>query len=83
VPTLILKTFIPIGGKYMQMIPINSSAISAAGYDAYTNQMVIIFRDNPVNYTFYNVPFQVFNEFMASPSRGRYYHEYIEGNYRG
>lgn len=67
----------------MQMIPINSSAINAVGYDAETKQMVIRFRDNPLGYTFYNVPFQVFNEFMASPSRGRYYHEYIEGRYRG
>jgi len=71
-------------GENMKMIPLNgSSAIVAAGYDAYTNQMGIQFTNNPTVYIFYNVPFQVFNEFMSSSSRGDYYHRYIEGNYKG
>jgi len=67
----------------MNMIPVRSSAIRAIGYDADTKQLGIQFTSHSTIYTFYNVPFQVFNELMASPSKGNYYHAYIEGNYRG
>lgn len=67
----------------MNMIPVRSSAISAVGYDATSKQLFIKFNNNPIAYTFYNVPLQVFNELMASPSKGSYYHNYIEGRYRG
>ncbi|WP_354667329.1 KTSC domain-containing protein [Acinetobacter sp. Ac_5812] len=65
------------------MIPVRSSAIDAIGYDVTTKQLAIKFINNPISYTFYNVPFQVFNELMAAPSKGAYYHKYIEGRYRG
>jgi hypothetical protein len=67
----------------MDMIPVRSSAIDAIGYDANTKQMSIKFNNNSIAYTFYNVPFQVFNELMAAPSKGIHYHNYIEGRYRG
>lgn len=67
----------------VNMIPVRSSAIDAIGYDADSKQMAIKFNNNPIAYTFYNVPFQVFNELMAAPSKGAYYHRYIEGRYRG
>ena len=67
----------------MNMIGVRSSAISAIGYDVDSRQLGIKFNNNPITYTFYNVPFQIFNEFMAASSKGGYYHRNIEGNYRG
>lgn len=67
----------------MNMIPVRSSAINAIGYDANTKQLGIQFTSHSIVYIFYHVPFQVFNELMAAPSKGDYYHRYIEGNYKG
>jgi hypothetical protein len=67
----------------MNMISVRSSSIYAVGYDPDTRQLGIRFNNNPKTYTFYNVPFQIYNELMAASSKGRYYHTNIEGRYRG
>jgi hypothetical protein len=48
-----------------------------------TQNSSIQFTSHSTVYIFYHVPFQVFNELMAAPSKGDYYHRYIEGNYKG
>jgi hypothetical protein len=56
--------------------------LNAIGYDANTKQLGFNLKPFHSLY-FYHVPFQVFNELMAAPSKGDYYHRYIEGNYKG
>jgi hypothetical protein len=65
------------------MIRVRSSSIDAVGYNPDTNHLYIKFKNNPKNYTFYNVPSHIYNELMAAASKGRYYHRNIEGRYRG
>ncbi|TCB80106.1 KTSC domain-containing protein [Acinetobacter sp. ANC 3781] len=67
----------------MDMICVRSSSINAVGYNPDTNHLYIKFNNNPKTYTFYNLPFQIYNELRAAASKGRYYHRNIEGRYKG
>lgn len=69
--------------EQVDMIRVRSSSINAVGYNPDTNHLYIKFNNNSKTYTFYNVPFQIYNELMAAASKGRYYHRNIEGRYRG
>lgn len=64
----------------MEMIPVNSSAIAAVGYDAATRLMKIRFVEGNT-YDFCGVPQRVFDELRAAPSKGRYYSEHIRDRY--
>ena len=64
----------------MYMIPVNSRAISAIGYDAPTQQMQIRFTQGDT-YTFCRVPASVFDSFSQASSKGTYYDRYIKGRY--
>lgn len=65
----------------MNMIPVRSTAISAIGYDADAMRMVIRFTSGD-SYTFCRVPAHVFEAFLASSSKGRYYDSRIKGRYQ-
>ncbi|VVE77419.1 hypothetical protein PSP31120_01282 [Pandoraea sputorum] len=65
----------------MEMITVRSSAIAAVGYDPVTRHMRISFRSGGT-YDFCGVPKNVYEQFMASASMGRYYHAHIENRYR-
>jgi len=61
------------------MIPVNSRAIRAVGYDGST--MSIQFHGNTKIYDFPGVPYSVYEEFMNADSKGDYYNLYIRGRY--
>jgi hypothetical protein len=63
------------------MIPVSSSAISAIGYDSDTQKMKIKFVQNRT-YEYCHVPAQIFNDFLKTSSKGRYYDNYIKDKYR-
>lgn len=63
----------------MTLIPVNSSAIRAVGYDCGT--LTVEFHSGRV-YDHYGVPYSVFVEFMNASSLGVYYNRYIRGHYR-
>ena len=65
----------------MEMIPVNSSAISAIGYDSQTSRMNIEFQQGDTYY-YCNVPQQIFVNFLNAYSKGRYYDQYIKDRYR-
>jgi len=54
-----------------------SSLISGYGYDADTQTMSVRFRSNGREYN-YAVPTETFTAFLASPSKGSYFHKYIK-----
>lgn len=62
------------------MIPVNSSAISAVGYDPSTMQMNIRFKKGHT-YTFCRVPKHVFDGLMSAYSKGSYYDNNIRDKY--
>lgn len=64
----------------MQMIAVNSSAISAVGYEADTMQMRIRFKQGDT-YTFCRVPQSIFEGLLAASSKGSYYDRHIRDKY--
>lgn len=63
---------------YSSLIPVNSSAIRAIGYDAGT--LTVEFHTGRV-YDHPNVPYAVFAEFMRASSKGAFYNQNIRGRY--
>lgn len=62
----------------MKMVPCNSRAIAALGYEA--NVLVVAFR-NGGTYQYTGVPLSVAQAFANAPSKGRYYQSFIQGHY--
>ena len=63
----------------MVLIPVNSSAIRAVGYDGYT--LTVEFHTGRV-YDHPGVPYSVYAEFMNASSMGAYYNRHIRSRYR-
>ena len=63
-----------------EMIPVRSTAITAAGYDPRVRKMYIRFPSGDV-YDFCGVPRSVFDELIKAPSPGTYYYEHVRGRY--
>ena len=63
------------------MIPVNSSAIRAVGYDVYTLILSVEFHTGKV-YDHPGVPHWVYDGLMRAPSKGAYYSRYIRGKYK-
>ncbi len=61
------------------MIPVDSSAIRAIGYDGRT--LTVEFH-NGRTYDHPNVPDNVFDEFLNAWSKGTYYNQHIRGRYK-
>lgn len=65
----------------MEMITVNSSTISAIGYDEQSATMIIEFKNNSA-YEYYDVPQFEFDALMASDSKGSYANKNIYKTYR-
>ena len=61
------------------MIPISSSLLSGIKYES--GNLTVFFRDGR-NYVYHNVPKKVFEQFKNSPSKGKFYNQYIKGCYQ-
>ena len=64
----------------MKMIPVNSEAISAIGYDLATGMMNVRFTNGNL-YTFCGVPRGVADAFLSASSHGEHYNVHIRGKY--
>ncbi len=64
----------------MSLIPVNSSAIRAVGYDGYT--LAIVFTTSDQVYMHPGVPAWGYQALMAAPSLGAYYNQHIRGRYK-
>jgi hypothetical protein len=65
----------------MNMVSVNSSNLSAVGYDSTKGIMHIRFNSGRL-YAYYNVPENVYCELMNAPSHGSYFNSFIKGVYR-
>jgi hypothetical protein len=65
----------------MQLIRVNSSAMSAVGYDPQTRRMKITFVQGHT-YDFCGVPPHIFDGLLMAPSKGTYYNDHIKDRYR-
>ena len=64
----------------MELYPINSSSISAAGYDPETRILRIRFT-SLAEYEYYDFPPECWQAFKATPSKGGYHAARIIGQY--
>lgn len=65
----------------MDMLRVNSSAISAVGYDSNTSRMKITFKQGRT-YDFCRVPSQIHKGLMEAASKGSYFDRYIKDKYQ-
>lgn len=64
----------------MEMIRVNSSAMSAVGYDASNGRMKITFTQGHT-YDFCRVPERIYQGLMQASSKGTYYNDQIKDRY--
>jgi hypothetical protein len=64
----------------MDIIPIDSSAIQAVGYDPLTQRMRITFAAGH-SYDYYGVPRHVFEGLVRAKSKGTFYNDHIRDRY--
>lgn len=62
------------------MISVNSSNLSAIGYDATSEILTIEFNDGGL-YEYHNVPQSIYEGLMSSPSKGKYFHRVMRNFY--
>ena len=65
----------------MEMIRVNSDAISAVGYDPVSRRMKVKFKQGKT-YDFCNVPERIFNGLLSAGSKGAYYNDHIRDRYQ-
>lgn len=64
----------------MALIPVNSSAIRAVGYDGYT--LAVLFRSSDTVYEHPGVPAWIYAGLMFASSMGAFYNQHIRGRYK-
>ncbi|SDZ67590.1 KTSC domain-containing protein [Variovorax sp. YR266] len=64
----------------MQMISVNSSAMSAVGYDPERRHMRITFSQGHT-YDFCGVPQHIFDGLIRAASKGSYYNDHVKDRY--
>ena len=77
------NTYVKGSTVYMEMQPVNSTAILAAGYDMDNSVMAVQFISNLMDdqtYFFRPVPLSVWEAFLEAPSKGKFFHEHIRTN---
>ena len=64
----------------MSMIPVNSSAIRAIGYDGHT--LFVQFHTSDTIYSHPGVPYSLFVDLLRTETKGTFYNRHIRGRYR-
>ena len=65
----------------VEMIPVESTAVSSIGYDPGKKQLYIIFTSGAA-YEYDDVPAQVYESFMSSPSKGKFVNDVLTVLYK-
>lgn len=65
----------------VEMQPVESSTIKAAGYDPDRRLMVVEFKQGADAYIYSDVPAAEYNCLMAAPSPGKYLAAHIKGKF--
>ena len=65
----------------MNQIPVSSSNIASVGYDAPTQTLQVEFVSGSL-YQYFDVPQNVFEDFIEAGSKGKYFSAQIKGIYR-
>ena len=65
----------------MERQPVASSLIRSVGYDFLGSVLEIEMGEPSRLYTFYDVPFSVYDELLEAPSKGQYFNDFIRDLY--
>jgi KTSC domain len=65
----------------MERQPVASSLLRSVGYDPASSILEIELVEPNRVYTFYDVPFSVYDELLEAPSKGTYFNEFIRDLY--
>ena len=63
------------------LLPVESSLIEKAGYDAATQTLVVKLVNGSDLYTYQGVPQAIYDEFLAAESKGAFFVESIKGKF--
>ena len=63
----------------LEMHPVASTRVSEIGYAAETATIYVRFAKDGVGWAYYNVPPDVWEQFLASESKGRFIGEILDG----
>ena len=66
----------------VQMRPVDSSTITAIGFDPQAGELHVEFK-NGSRYLYSNFPMALYEEFLAAPSAGKFFAQKIKGGYEG
>ncbi len=61
--------------------PVDSSAVKAIGYDAATQTLFVQMLATTEVYAYENVPAKVYDSFLSSKSKGRFYTDKVKGKF--
>lgn len=64
------------------LLPVESSLIEKAGYDAATQTLVVKLVNGSDLYTYQGVPQAIYDEFLAAESKGNYFVKSIKGQFK-
>jgi hypothetical protein len=64
----------------MNFMYVESSNLVAIGYDASTSTLGVEFKSGGT-WHYYNVPEYIWSNFQYAPSKGKYFHQNIRGQY--
>jgi len=64
-----------------ELVPVNSSAIRAIGYDEYSRTLCVLFHTSSTIYDHPGVPPSVYHGLMSASSKGAYYNQHIRGKF--
>jgi hypothetical protein len=64
----------------MDRIPVESSTVVSAGYDASTSTLELEFTSGAL-YDYFAVPRSTFERFLAAESKGQFFSQHIRGVY--
>jgi hypothetical protein len=64
----------------MSLIPVNSSAVAAIGYE--NGVLFVRFHDNPKLYSLPKVPYSLFTQFLNASSHGAFWNRYLRRKFK-
>ncbi len=66
----------------VDLVPVDSSFIASAGYDADTQVLSIQMVNSSDIYNYQDVPQAIYDDFLAAESKGAFYVENIKGQFK-
>jgi small-conductance mechanosensitive channel len=72
----------PMWGPQGDIRPVDSSFLSAVGYDRNSHVLYLRFTSTTALYAFAEVPEEVFEGLLAAASKGQYFNSRVRDRYR-